>query len=66
MKKTFKGIVGLIGDDGNCFGVHLNLLQKKKNKTESFNSSLIDYLDKIGKKYNKRKIKITLIVETLK
>jgi hypothetical protein len=52
--KTFVGKLSMEGDDGYCFGIHLN---------QNGKSELIDYIDKIAEKNKQKQAKIKIIFE---
>ena len=59
MKKTFKGIAQLSGDDGFCYGIHLTF----KGEKNAEDTVVIDWLDEIAGKFSGKEIEVTIEVK---
>ena len=65
IKKTFKGIAIVEGDDGFCYGVHASFRKQAKNKQcfDTIDTSMIDWLDEQFQKLKGKKVEVTVIIK---
>ena len=62
MKKIFKGIATIDGDDPYCYGVHAMWKDKPINQY----TNVIDFLDEQFEKYKDKQLKVTIEIEVIK